>query len=274
VASGGDKMRKIKSESSGTSSWLRKMKSLSSSSKSRKSLPNTPTDSTITNPATGSSSTDMARLKLNFGHEQSTNTLTYHHVTPCNCKLSYCTTCSRNSVCRSILSHESHHTRTSLGYQDHLYHQQQQHHHHQHQAMPPPKLQNMIKEPKSLYRTNSARVPPNPPVYSQHPRRESLGGGFGTNGSGRSLRLSSSNRTKQQVTRCLNPDGAGEMKRNEQIKARNCYLLEKNAESLSENEKIIRRSLEKVDSWLRELPATFPPIHDVMTPYNLIENRV
>ena len=75
-------------ESSGTSSWLRKMKSLSSSSKSRKSLPNTPTDSTITNPATGSSSTDMARLKLNFGHEQSTNTLTYHHVTPCNCKVS------------------------------------------------------------------------------------------------------------------------------------------------------------------------------------------
>ena len=59
-----------------------------------------------------------------------------------------------------------------------------------------------------------------------------------------------------------------------QLTARNCYLLEKSAESLSENEKIIRRSLEKVDSWLRELPATFPPIHDVMTPYSLIENRV
>jgi len=65
-----------------------------------------------------------------------------------------------------------------------------------------------------------------------------------------------------------------EVKRNEQIKARNCYLLEKNSEALSENEKIIRRSVEKVDSWLRELPSTFPPIQDIMRPYNIIENRV
>ena len=125
-------------------------------------------------------------------------------------KLSYC---SRNSVCRSILSHESHHTRTSLGYQDYP----------NSMAAPPPqppiapKLHNhLVKEQKSLYRTHSARVQPNNQPIFQQPRRESLGG-FGTNGSGRSSRLSS-NRTKQPVSRCLNPDDIGEMKRNEQIK--------------------------------------------------------
>ena len=63
------------------------------------------------------------------------------------------------------------------------------------------------------------------------------------------------------------------MKLNDEI-ARNCYLLEKNSETLSENEKIIRRSVEKVDTWLRELPSTFPPIQDIMRPYNIVENRV
>ena len=40
--------------------------------------------------------------------------------------------------------------------------------------------------------------------------------------------------------------------------------MHKDETQLSENEKIIRRSVEKVDGWLRELPPTYHPIHDIM----------
>ncbi|CAG5094240.1 Oidioi.mRNA.OKI2018_I69.XSR.g13378.t1.cds [Oikopleura dioica] len=51
-----------------------------------------------------------------------------------------------------------------------------------------------------------------------------------------------------------------EDRRNELIKVRNSKLLCKEEATLTENEKIIRRSLEKVNSWLKELPNTFDPV--------------
>ncbi|CBY12857.1 unnamed protein product [Oikopleura dioica] len=51
-----------------------------------------------------------------------------------------------------------------------------------------------------------------------------------------------------------------EDRRNELIKVRNSKLLCKEEATLTENEKIIRRSLEKVNSWLKELPTTYDPI--------------
>lgn len=68
-------------------------------------------------------------------------------------------------------------------------------------------------------------------------------------------------------------EAQNEQRRNEQIKARNCTLMHKDETQLSENEKIIRRSVEKVDGWLRELPPTYHPIHDIMRPF-LNEKRV
>merc|ERR1712037_532229 len=51
-----------------------------------------------------------------------------------------------------------------------------------------------------------------------------------------------------------------EDRRNELIKVRNSKLLCKEEATLTENEKIIRRSLEKVNSWLKELPTNFEAI--------------
>ena len=54
---------------------------------------------------------------------------------------------------------------------------------------------------------------------------------------------------------------------------RNSTLLLKEDSQLTENERIIRRSVEKVDTWLRDLPPSFNPIHEIMRPY-LAEKRV
>ena len=62
------------------------------------------------------------------------------------------------------------------------------------------------------------------------------------------------------------------------FKVRNSNLLNKASGDLSENEKIIRRSVEKVDTWLKDLPPSFTAIPnntlgDIIRPY-LVEKRV
>ena len=62
------------------------------------------------------------------------------------------------------------------------------------------------------------------------------------------------------------------------FEVRNSNLLNKASGDLSENEKIIRRSVEKVDTWLKDLPPSFTAIPnntlgDIIRPY-LVEKRV
>ena len=67
-------------ESPGSSNWLRRLR-LSNKRTDRKSLPNTPTDSTITN-----TNSEPSRMKINFVNAQDSNSFSQM---PCNCKVNH-----------------------------------------------------------------------------------------------------------------------------------------------------------------------------------------